>query len=351
MSRSEHTMWDRTGESMCDQPEEEKEEGQEHQQQQQQQQQPLLEGSAAANADRPPPLVEQRRLPGAGPVRSQPWPQPQPQPQRQPQHHYQQQHPLPPQRQGHNVFTPARRPPTGPAAGRLPPRGPAPRPPAGIPRAFETPLDSRFALVEKPKRFFTVGRIFKTVWFEPGGTALAGTPGSLGLGQQQRQDVDYAQACPAFHSEKPHAKFRWFVVVRRRLHHSLCFSITTSNNGRNSNNGGGNIPGGPRQGVRGRPRDFVVLYSAAAAAAAAGTSGEAPTGPTPRPPSPMEGEGIDRAPLGVIIEDGAQAISPLARLDCGRIYTVEDNVKVMKIGRIHTDGLKKLDEYFRESVS
>lgn len=287
-----------------------------------------------------------------------PQPQPQPQPRPQLQHHHHPQHPPPPPRQGHNALPPARRPPTGPAAGRLPQRGLALRPPARIPRAFETPLDSRFALVEKPKRFFTVGRIFKTVWFEPGGTGLAGTAGPLSPGQQRRQDVDYAQACPAFHSEKPHAKFRWFVVVRRRLHHSLCFAITTFN-GRNNNNnnnnggggggggGGGNVPGSLRQSGRGRPRDFVVLYSAAAPS---GPNGEAPTSP-PKPPEPMEGEGIDRDPLGVIIEDGAQAISPLARLDCGRIYTVEDNVKVMKIGRIHTDGLKKLDEYFRESVS
>lgn len=201
-----------------------------------------------------------------------------------------------------------------------------------------------FRLVDKPKRFFTVGRIFKTVWFEPGGTELAGTA-ALSPVPQRRLDLDYAQACPAFHSEKPVAKFRWFVVVRRRVHHSLCFAVTTSS-GRN--NGSSSVPGAPRQTGRGRQRDFVVLYPAPPLP---GPDGEAPPGPPPSPPEPMEGEGIEREPLAVIIEDGGQAISRLARMDCGRIYTVEDNVKVMKIGRIHTDGLKKLDEYFRESVN
>ena len=45
--------------------------------------------------------------------------------------------------------------------------------------------------------------------------------------------------------------------------------------------------------------------------------------------------------MAVIIEDGEQYISPFARLDCGRIYTVEDNLKVMKIGRVHPDFLAR----------
>ena len=68
------------------------------------------------------------------------------------------------------------------------------------------------------------------------------------------------------------------------------------------------------------------------------------------PPAPFPEEGIVRPPIAVIIEDGEQFISPLARLDCGRVYTVEDNLKVMKIGRVQPESLPKLEEYFRESV-
>jgi hypothetical protein len=169
-----------------------------------------------------------------------------------------------------------------------------------------------FRVVEKPKRFYAIGRIFKTVWFEPSPQQGPSTADP---------DVDWTAACPAFHEEKPFAKFRWFVVVRKRLHHSLCFAITTF---------GGK---GATKASRGRARDFVVLY---------------PHGI--EPPEPWPEEGIDRDPLAVIIEEGQQFLSPAARVDCGRIYTVEDNLRVMKIGRIHPDSLANLEECYKESV-
>lgn len=179
------------------------------------------------------------------------------------------------------------------------------------PKAYEEPLDGRFKTVDNAKRFFTKGRIFKTAWFEPGGP---GTPG-------RRSDLEWTDNCPPFHGAEPHAKFRWFVVVRKRLHHSLCFSITTY---------GGK---GAAKLRRGRAMDFVVLYR---------------TGIVPAQPD--EEEGITRHPMAVIIEDEDQFISPLARLDCSRIYTVEDNLRVMKIGRVHAQSLPLLENYFQASV-
>ncbi|KAK1830239.1 hypothetical protein QBC39DRAFT_331780 [Podospora conica] len=178
-------------------------------------------------------------------------------------------------------------------------------------RPFEEPLHKLFKVVEKPKRFFSPGRIFKTPWFEPAGTDAP----------RQLSDHEWRDACPPFHSTKPIAKFRWFVVVRRRPSHTLCFSITTFSG-----------PGTARE-RRDRPTDFVVLHKA-----------EIP------PPDSFEEEGITRSPLKVIIEEGEQYISPLARLDCGRVYTVEDNLRVLKIGRIHPESLTALEEYYRESA-
>jgi hypothetical protein len=128
-------------------------------------------------------------------------------------------------------------------------------------------------------------------------------------------------ACPPFYEEKPYGKFRWFVVVRKRLHHSLCLSITTF---------GGKTAS---KTSRGRSKDFVVLYPH-----------------TIEPPEPFPEEGIARQPIAVIIEEAEQLLAPTARLDCARIYTVEDNVKVMKIGRVHQESLKDLEAYYQESV-
>ncbi|KAK4206384.1 hypothetical protein QBC37DRAFT_381150 [Rhypophila decipiens] len=121
--------------------------------------------------------------------------------------------------------------------------------------------------------------------------------------------------------ESTAAADRWFVVVRKRLHHSLCFNITTIG------------PKGPRKADQGRGQDFVVLHNSSV-----------------EPPKPFEVEGITRPPIEVIMEAGEEGISPWARLDCGRIYTVEDHLRVMKIGRIHTASLPLLETYFKESV-
>lgn len=67
------------------------------------------------------------------------------------------------------------------------------------------------------------------------------------------------------------------------------------------------------------------------------------------PPEPDAEEGIVFGPLAVIMEEGKQNISPLARLDCSRVFTVEDDLKVMKIGRVHPDFHEKLDQYYFEA--
>ena len=67
------------------------------------------------------------------------------------------------------------------------------------------------------------------------------------------------------------------------------------------------------------------------------------------PPEPEAEEGIKFGPLAVIMEEGNQNISPLARLDCSRVFTVEDDLRVMKIGRVHPDFHQKLDEYYLEA--
>ncbi|KAL2157954.1 hypothetical protein VTH06DRAFT_5009 [Thermothelomyces fergusii] len=169
-----------------------------------------------------------------------------------------------------------------------------------------------FQIVVDPKKFFQPGRIFAVDWFEPAPADVVdgkAPPGAL---------VDGVHGP---NGGRAVCKPRWFVVVRRRPHHSLCFRITTY---------GG--PGAPKTN-RGRAEDFVVLHRA-----------------NVRPARPYDDEKITRTPIAVIIEAPDQYISPIARLDCGRIYTVEDNLKVSKIGRVHPSHKDLLNQYFRDSV-
>ena len=173
----------------------------------------------------------------------------------------------------------------------------------------------------KPKRFFVVGRIFKTVWFEPATADM--------LSRHCTSPDAWPNKCVPFHGEKPLARFRWFIVVKRRPSHSLCLAITTY--GGKSGGGGGGSSSGTNPG---RPMDFAVLHSASV-----------------EPARPYEEEGITRDPIAVIIEDEDQYISPIARLDFGRVYTVEDSLRTMKIGRVHPASLSLLEKYYLESVS
>ncbi|KAK3943963.1 hypothetical protein QBC46DRAFT_14592 [Diplogelasinospora grovesii] len=187
----------------------------------------------------------------------------------------------------------------------------ASRAPRLSPKTYLRPLEQGFQYVDKPKRFFSIGRVFQTVWFEPGGEDK--TP--------QRSDAGWTEDCPEFHGQKAYGKYRFFVVLRKRLHHTLCFSITTAEN-----------RAGPPE-ARGRPKDSVVIYSSKI-----------------EPPRPAPEEGIERKPIGIILEDDKTAIAPFARLDCGRIFTVEDYLIVKKIGRVNPDSLELLEEYFKDAV-
>ncbi|KAK3312604.1 hypothetical protein B0H66DRAFT_595156 [Apodospora peruviana] len=138
----------------------------------------------------------------------------------------------------------------------------------------------------------------------------------------RKAEQDWTDDCPAYREVKPIVKFRWFIVVRKRLRHSLCFNITTIG------------PNGVRKVDRGQAMDFVVLHNA-----------------NIEPSEPFEEESIMRLPITVIIEASEESISPWARLDCGRIYTVENNLRVLKLGQVHPDSLLRLEEYFTANVS
>ncbi|KAK4248700.1 hypothetical protein C7999DRAFT_30813 [Corynascus novoguineensis] len=176
----------------------------------------------------------------------------------------------------------------------------------------QDPPGDEYQVVGKPKRFFQPGRVFAAEWFEPATADIL---------EQQPPPKGLVTKYEGIHGGKPVAKYRWFVVVRRRLHHSLCFRVATY---------GGK---GASKLARGRAADFVVLYRA-----------------NIEPAAPYPDEEISRPPIAIIIETPGQYISPIARLDCGRIYTVEDNLKVAKIGRVHPSHLSSLDDYYKESV-
>ena len=70
----------------------------------------------------------------------------------------------------------------------------------------------------------------------------------------------------------------------------------------------------------------------------------------PQPLSLPE-ELLEKEPLSIILEQSGEELDPMSRLDFGRVYTVEYNIKVKKIGRVYPGHVDRLDKYFLESVT
>jgi hypothetical protein len=165
-----------------------------------------------------------------------------------------------------------------------------------------------FQTVAKPSRFFKMGRVFKVLWTEPAGAATAADPEkSLFLSQ-----VGFGQMS--------FTKFRRFIVVRERLHSCLCLPIYTY---------GGQ--GAAKPGVR--PQNHAVVFVEGG----------------PRPvPAPNEMPGKEAVPI--ILENQKETLEPMSRIDFSRVYTVEHNLRVLKIGRISPNHLASFDNAFVEST-
>jgi hypothetical protein len=66
-------------------------------------------------------------------------------------------------------------------------------------------------------------------------------------------------------------------------------------------------------------------------------------------PRLLPGETLRKKPLTIIIEDPREKIDPLTRINFSKVYTVEHNVKALKIGRISDTEL--LRKYFIECIA
>lgn len=60
---------------------------------------------------------------------------------------------------------------------------------------------------------------------------------------------------------------------------------------------------------------------------------------------------MSKEPFPIKVEDPKEIIHPKSRLNFGRVYTVEHNIKVLKVGRIPDEHLARLDRYFVERIA
>jgi hypothetical protein len=164
-----------------------------------------------------------------------------------------------------------------------------------------------YQIILNPKRYFKLGRVFMTLWAEP-----KGSHPSSDEGVQVESD----------HAKTVFREIRHFVVVRAKAGHCLCVPISTY---------GGQ---GTLKHTTQPAQDHAVIV----------VFGDEPQ------LQPGERE-LTKQPLKVICEDPTlQKLHPASRINFGKVYTIEYNIRVRTFGRIATESLPLLQKYFVDTI-
>ena len=156
--------------------------------------------------------------------------------------------------------------------------------------------------VTNPKKFFKKGRVFATHWSEPRGITKA-----------ERGTNTLA--------EEAFTEMVRFVVLKPKATHSICLRISTYSGQATTKSG-------------------IVVADHAAVLSVGDTFLEHP-----------EGEpGLTKDPIYIKVETPEEKIDSNSRINFGKPYTVEHNLRIRNIGRVVGDSLTKLDDYFAESM-
>lgn len=153
-----------------------------------------------------------------------------------------------------------------------------------------------YQVIMNPRGFFKKGRVFMVPLPEPGGDSLRDQMGP-----------------PVF------VKIRRFVVVRPRTTFCLCLPIQTYQGQATTKPG-------------------VSVHEHAAVVQEGHTATLHP-----------DGETLTKPPISIKLENPKiHEVDPMSRVNFGKVYTVEYNVKVCNIGRLVPESIYRMDRYFSE---
>jgi hypothetical protein len=158
-----------------------------------------------------------------------------------------------------------------------------------------------FGKIRKPSKFFTVGRVFITLWTEP----------------TKSKHANNDQFSKAWLGASVYSEIRRFVVIREGKGYSLCSPVHTYG-------GQGTLK------ARLDASEHAAIF-------AKGTE-----------PNVLEEEEMVIKPFPVIVEaddnDDYNLLHPMSRINLGKIYTIEHYNRVLKIGRIDEEHLARLQQ-------
>ncbi|KAF2122597.1 hypothetical protein BDV96DRAFT_2571 [Lophiotrema nucula] len=172
---------------------------------------------------------------------------------------------------------------------------------SGPKRSWVHDIDRRFEDVRDPRGYFKKGRVFMTLVTE----------------MQKFNDLDGEVVK---YGQNVFAKTGRFVVIRPRSGHCLCLPIQTYSGRATS-----------KPGLKANDHAALVRNGE-----------EVQYHPEEAP--------LTKEPFRLIVEGEDVDISPMSRINFGKVTTIENNVQVRTIGRIHPACLPNLERYFLESL-
>jgi hypothetical protein len=169
-------------------------------------------------------------------------------------------------------------------------------------------LDSRYRRVAKDHHmyFFVPGRVFKMLWIEPAGQANPG---------RTRNSTHFSTVR---FGEQAYSEIRRFVVVRNKGTFSQCIPVQTYK-GR-----GATKPGIVMQ-------DHGVIHT------------------TPEAPNLLPGEFLTKYSIRVQ-PTAHEILEPQSRVNYGKAYAVEHNVKVLDVGMVIDNHRYLIESYFDSAM-
>ncbi|PQE22094.1 heterokaryon incompatibility protein [Rutstroemia sp. NJR-2017a BVV2] len=166
-------------------------------------------------------------------------------------------------------------------------------------------LHPGYRRIDKPARFFTLGRVFMMLWTEPAGRQPNSNPAS----ERSR----FSEVILGSHA---YSEIRRFVVIKPGKGHCLCSPIHTYR-------GRGTL----KEGVN--PKEHAAIYLKSKGVEL------------------LPGEKLTIEPFPLILENEKNVqIDISSRINFGKIYTVEHNVRVLNVGRIDPTSVPRLGQLF-----
>jgi hypothetical protein len=180
---------------------------------------------------------------------------------------------------------------------------------AGSGRGTKEKLDTRY--IVRPSRFFSLGRVFALLWHESTGTATSGSTSSADR--------------PTAFGEEIYSTIRRMIVVKEGHGFSICIPIAT-------------------YGGRGVLKSGLTIAEVAAHAIVY------MKGNLPEPLPEELRRGLNLDPICIIPSSPDQKLHPASRINFGKLYSVEHNVKAMNIGTVDPGSMPRFLAYFRTNL-